>query len=659
MNTMYRNNEDKNSGYRQIQNTIAGRKDEILLSENIINGAARRKSLLDQIAINSEAEEKNAKKRLYTSAEQISDLSWSMDLKSDIDKYFGYFKYAPKALLHVHSTVGLSVQNLMGLILSWNSKHKDGDGLQIRYAAVKIEHRDKPIENVLMYAHQLEHVDPGWTVLVSGVPDAAWFITEMSDFYMLKQGHINKNWEVFGEIFLRTDHLFQDEGFYKEYHKCFFKECLQDNIRYVELRTGFAEFANWEQTEEIKNSIVFLRPDFNVKDYLYHSEPLNDPEPLKPDTRFLRAIIEARNEAAENHPEKLMVKVILTANRNKAMNNMSDVCKKVDTAIAIKNCIGCYEKDKKYEEYKDEIADMIVGFDFVNKEEKTWGLTEQLHEIMYNKFPYSDDQDPTAKVSKLHEKNRIQLIRFFLHDGESTDIIGDCGSNAVTGPICSRHRIGHGFQMGTADNLNDGTDLYGKHIMHYILNGDKVDVQQQRVREKYPVSTSGVGGKFRRDDCITEPVIELCPISNYMLGYVNDLDQHPAISLMENGIFAVICSDDPQLFNSMGLSYDYAMMYMALKKRFEEEAKQGFNDDREEIVWTMAYDYLKICFFLGYFYEEMSGAYYANENDITVVNDNMKVSDEEDIFKRAADRFKVDWDKFIKSRFAIRQDNKQ
>lgn len=172
MNTMYRNNEDQNSVYRQVQNTIASQKDDILLTVKIINGAVRRNSLLNQIAIDSEANEENAKK-LYTSAKQISDLSWTMNLKSDIDKFFGYLKYAPKAMLHVHSTVGLSAQNLRDLILSWNTSHKDD--LQIQYAIVEIEHHDKLIENVLMYAYQVNHVDPGWKISASGVVDGTWF----------------------------------------------------------------------------------------------------------------------------------------------------------------------------------------------------------------------------------------------------------------------------------------------------------------------------------------------------------------------------------------------------------------------------------------------------------------------------------------------------
>lgn len=162
----------------------------------------------------------------------------------------------------------------------------------------------------------------------------------MSGFYMLKQGNINKNREVIGEILLRTDHLFRDKGFYREYHTHFFEECLRDNIRYVELRTGFAEFTNRENPEEIKNSILFLRPGFSMKDYFYHSDSLNSPDPAAPDAEFLELILSARDDAAGNKPRRLKVKAILTASRNKTMHNMKGTCKKVDAAIAMKNGIA-------------------------------------------------------------------------------------------------------------------------------------------------------------------------------------------------------------------------------------------------------------------------------------------------------------------------------
>ena len=408
---------------------------------------------------------------------------------------------------------------------------------------------------------------------------------------------------------------------------------MADNIKYVELRTGFQEFKDWSNSEEIKNSIVFLRPGFRMEDYFHHADMMVNVTPHEPDTKFLKMILKAKNEADED----LEVKVILTANRNKTMVDLTETCKKIDTAIAIKNGIGAGKDETA-------IADMIIGFDFVNQEFQQTGLTDMLHTILYNKFHhYGKLQKETTKLKLLMTKERIDLIRFFLHDGESVDSIRNTNSNAITGPICSRHRIGHGFQMGTDQNLNGG--LMGNDVKNYILNGNKDDVElrvQNGSLPKYPIyaniDTDKKTLQYERNDSITEPVLELCPISNYMLRYVDELEKHPAISLMEQGIPAVICSDDPQIFGSKGLTHDYALMHVALINHFKASATAAKD----------AYDYLKISSFLGYFYQEMSKNYYmSTEEGVQVVNDQMTVAEENQIFEKAQTSFIHAWNIFI------------
>ena len=630
MNTMYR--EYKITGYQQVQKAIGYKEDMIL--DNVTH---------DDWPENFKPtdDEKKLSDALSKSALAMKDIKWSKDVAGKIELYLGYLNSAPKALLHVHSTVGLSVTYLMKEIKIWNSAPGRKDDLKIYHADVTLSN-NKTINNMLMYKIQVDKLnDEAIAIANCGLADGTWLQKNTSSFFMERYEDINTNWEVFGEIFMRTEHLFRDMEFYKLYHKSFFIECMINNISYVELRTGFTEFTDWNKPKEIENGIVFLRPDFNMKEYFYHFDSLSSPNPLSPDVNFLQMILEAKKEAEEIYKNKktIEVKVILTANRNKTMHNTEDTCKKIDTAIAIKNRVSSIS---------DEIADMIVGFDFVNKEENTWGLTEELHNIMYDKF-HCEGSNLTPKLRHLMEKSRMQLIRFFFHDGESTEIIGDCGSNAVTGPICSRHRIGHGFQMGAEKNFDTNNSRYGNHIVRYILNGHSNDIGLRN----YPVQESVTSEGYSRKDYVIEPVIELCPISNYMLGYVDELQKHPAISLMEQGILAVICNDDPQLFYSQGLDHDYAMMYIALLNHFMKPngVKKNVPDD----VKQRAFKYLKISFFLGFFYKEMSKYYYKTieEDDeegkvaITMVNDDLDVVKEGEIFKEASEDFNVRWNKFI------------
>jgi len=57
--------------------------------------------------------------------------------------------------------------------------------------------------------------------------------------------------------------------------------------------------------------------------------------------------------------------------------------------------------------------------------------------------------------------------------------------------------------------------------------------------------------------------VEVCPISNQLLGYVPDLRNHPAVTLLNAGVPLALCSDDPGLFQYQGMSYDFWMATVA------------------------------------------------------------------------------------------------
>ena len=56
--------------------------------------------------------------------------------------------------------------------------------------------------------------------------------------------------------------------------------------------------------------------------------------------------------------------------------------------------------------------------------------------------------------------------------------------------------------------------------------------------------------------------VEVCPISNQLLGYVSDLRTHPAILYMNAGLPIVLSTDDPAIFRQT-LSHDYYEAFMA------------------------------------------------------------------------------------------------
>lgn len=146
--------------------------------------------------------------------------------------------------------------------------------------------------------------------------------------------------------------------------------------------------------------------------------------------------------------------------------------------------------------------DFLMGFDLVGEEDAG-------HTTLYF-------IDEFLKRDSLEKAYDIDLP-FYFHDGESTLPTDDNLYDAV---LLNSRRIGHGI------NLFRFPELFGM------------------IKEK------GIA-------------LEVCPLSNQILGYVENLRMHPASEYINRGIPITISSDDPQLFDYTGLSYDYWSAYMA------------------------------------------------------------------------------------------------
>ena len=140
-----------------------------------------------------------------------------------------------------------------------------------------------------------------------------------------------------------------------------------------------------------------------------------------------------------------------------------------------------------------------------------------------------NDEDRSYSLARYEDRIRKILVenpglRLTLHAGESLRGENEEISIALR---CGINRLGHGF------------NLY-----------------------RYPEAEKAV---LEKGICM-----EICPVSNAMLGYCRDFSQHPAKRYMESGIPIVICSDDAAYQAHSVLTGDYLAVVVGWDLSFKQ-----------------------------------------------------------------------------------------
>jgi adenosine deaminase CECR1 len=145
--------------------------------------------------------------------------------------------------------------------------------------------------------------------------------------------------------------------------------------------------------------------------------------------------------------------------------------------------------------------DQVVGFDLVQEEDRTNSNLYYVEQLL---------------AARREAERRGVGLPLYLHSGETNWAENENIYDAV---LLGASRIGHGLAL----------------IRHPRL--------MQIVKER------GIA-------------VEVCPISNQVLGYVPDLRNHPAVHYINAGLPVVLSSDDPAVFRHT-LSHDFYAAFMA------------------------------------------------------------------------------------------------
>jgi len=159
-----------------------------------------------------------------------------------------------------------------------------------------------------------------------------------------------------------------------------------------------------------------------------------------------------------------------------------------------------YEYLKKAVELKKRYPEFIAGFDLTGEEDKR-SILYFINEIL-----------SLEKETKNNPKN----FTFFLHAGES--------------------------------NLTDNENLY-----------DAILIHSKRIGHAYALSHHPLLSRIIKEKQIA---LEICPISNQVLGYADNLQNHPAIGYLNYGLPITLNPDNPGIMK-YHLAYEYYETFLA------------------------------------------------------------------------------------------------
>jgi adenosine deaminase len=228
-----------------------------------------------------------------------------------------------------------------------------------------------------------------------------------------------------------------------------------------------------------------------------------------------------------------------------------------------------YEDNVKYLEIRMGMGSLVDSNDPENKNSGT--SADETLEFTYNLYKEFQKDN--------HEDFKCKLIISTSRGSWKLNEVSDLMKQAQNWQA-NRKDDGEDFIVGfdfvSEEDVNFKTDYYAKIICEnnisldfYFHDGESNWADDDNVMSAFALGTRRIGhglNLYRFPELLerikeNNICLEVCPISNQLLRYTQDLRVHPIGEYMKRGVPVTICSDDPQIFGNKGLTYDFWEVY--------------------------------------------------------------------------------------------------
>eukprot|EP00039_Didymoeca_costata_P025462 m.13445 g.13445 ORF g.13445 m.13445 type:complete len:529 (+) comp4854_c0_seq1:107-1693(+) len=168
---------------------------------------------------------------------------------------------------------------------------------------------------------------------------------------------------------------------------------------------------------------------------------------------------------------------------------------------------------QQFLQLRAQFPSLVAGFDLVGQEDVGRPLRDFVG-IFLNQSCYNHE----SKIEKAEECIKRNL---FFHAGETDLANSSADSNLYDAVLLNTSRIGHGYALA-----------------HHPILLERVKSQN-------------IG-------------IEVCPLSNQILGLLQNIRNHPLVPFVSKNLSVSINSDDPAMWDASGVTYDWLYASLAL-----------------------------------------------------------------------------------------------